>query len=71
MPARDVTPEERDEWISNANAKGFRKTDKAKLVAHCQRTNPIRWWRFKRDYAYFGKVLKKLEMNPEDARFLL
>jgi hypothetical protein len=68
---RDVTPDERDEWLRNSTASGPRKTDKAILVQHCQRVNRRRWRRFKKDYEFFGKVLVRLEMNPEDARWLL
>ena len=33
--------------------------------------DPVRWRRMQDDMAYFKAVMKKLDLNPEDVRFLL
>lgn len=33
--------------------------------------NPRRWARIQKDYAWLEKVMQEIDMNPEEARFLL
>lgn len=66
-------PGERLEWLDIAATRDVAPLpkDRETLQAYCRSRSPRRWRRFRRDYKYFGKVLAKLEMNPEDARWLL
>lgn len=33
--------------------------------------NPVRWWRLQQDLRWIEREMRKLKMNPEDARWLL
>lgn len=41
------------------------------VIAHLKRKNSHRMWRIGYDYRWMQKELKKLGMNPDDARELL
>lgn len=71
---RRLTDEDHDMWQEAAT---LREMDpppprtieevRAKLKA----SNPVRWWYLKRDFAWAKRQMKKLGLNPEDARWLL
>lgn len=68
-----VSRSERIEWLDIAASRDVAPLpkDRETLQAYCRSRSRRRWRRFQRDYKYFGKVLKRLDMNPEDARWLL
>lgn len=41
-----------------------------RLREHMRMKNPVRWRRLRKDFAWMMREMKKLGMNPEDARWL-
>lgn len=33
--------------------------------------NPVRWWQIQRDFSYLRREMKRLGLNPEDARWII
>lgn len=33
--------------------------------------NPVRWWQLQRDFKWVQKEMKKMGLNPDDARYIL
>lgn len=70
---RDLTDEDRLAW-DDALDQRARKTkpetldDIRALIRH---RNPIRWRNLQKDYRWVQKEMKKLGLNPEDARYIL
>ena len=59
------------DWYAAAIARGIEQEDLDAIRAYIKRHSPRRWERFQRDYRHIGKVISKIGMNPEDARWLL
>ena len=70
---RDLTDEDRLAW-DEAQDQRMRKTkpetldDIRALIRH---RNPIRWRQVQKDYRWVQKEMKRLGLNPEDARYIL
>jgi len=41
------------------------------IIEAIRQKNPYRWWRIQYDYRWLKKQVKKLGLNPDDARELL
>lgn len=70
---RDLTSEDRAGW---ANAQDARlKPPKVSTVNDVRRLirnrNPVRWHQMQRDFKWVQKEMKRIGLNPEDARFML
>lgn len=71
---RPLTLEDRAGW-ADAQDRGHKISRKPetleavrKLIKH---RNPVRWMQLQRDYKWVQKEMKKLGLNPEDARYIL
>lgn len=71
----DRRPLTEDDLQSWQDAVTKRPTGKAKteedVKALIRNRNPVRWWQLQRDFKWVQKEMKKMGLNPEDARFLL
>lgn len=47
-----------------------RPTTLDSLRGHMRSKNPVRWHRLRRDFAWMQREMRKLGLNPEDARWL-
>jgi hypothetical protein len=69
---RDLTDDDRAGWDAalSAQPRGKQATidDVKQLIRH---RNPIKWWQMQRDFKWLQGEMKRLGLNPEDARFLL
>ena len=70
---RDLTPEDYAEWDAalNSRAESIHPRNLAEVRFAVKSKNPIRWMQLQRDLKWVGKELKKLGLNPEDARYIL
>ena len=62
-----------DSWMSAADERSRKPSPSTQdeIVKAIRKRNFVRWWRLKRDYKWLCKEMKRLGLNPEDARFLL
>lgn len=71
---RDLTDEDRAGWADAQDAR-MSSPMRPKTMEDVQRLirnrNPIRWRQVRRDFRWVQKEMKKLGLNPEDARFIL
>jgi hypothetical protein len=71
---RRVNPDERLGWFAQVkdgdqNPPDFE--DLETLRRYVANQNPLAWYRYKKYHRKVGKILSKIGMNPEDARWLL
>lgn len=45
--------------------------NKEEILLHLKQKNPVRMYRMKRDFRWMQRQMKKMGLNPEDARELL
>lgn len=64
---RRVTDEELEGWDEAAATRSSSVTQR-RIVASLRRTNYFRYRRLCKDFAWMQKQLKKMGLNPEDAR---
>lgn len=69
QPPRIVTPNELDSWFEAADARP--KVGTKSVADRIRSRNPFRWRRLLRDYRWAQKEMKRMGLNPEDARWLL
>jgi hypothetical protein len=70
-PPRFLDDRDLSGWFNAAiEAQTSRRTQED-IARHIKSRNPIRWRRLQRDLRWVKKEMKKLGLNPEDARWLL
>lgn len=69
---RDLTDADYDAWSAAAD-EGFKPTIRTIQQAQTalRRINPVRWRQVQSDYKWVQKQMKRLGLNPEDARYIL
>lgn len=72
---RPLTVEDRTGWADEQDKRGHRVSrtpqnlgEVRKLIKH---RNPLRWMQLQRDFKWVQKEMKRLGLNPEDARYIL
>ena len=55
----------------DAAERRMRPITRDEIREHMRRKNGWRWWRLQHDYRWLRKQMKKLGLNPDDARELL
>ncbi len=68
-PAR-ATAAEIESFFDEAQSKPFNPRTRNELRAWMQALNFVRWRRLEKDFAWMQREMKKLGLNPEDARWL-
>jgi hypothetical protein len=67
-----LTPEEYVDWSEAANAGFHLKPQTVEDIrAALRRTNPVKWRQIQADMRWIEKHMKKMGLNPEDARYVL
>ncbi len=59
------------DWDDLPDEPYYNERTRAKIRDFFQARNRWRWNRLQRDYAWLRKEMKKVGLNPEDARYLL
>lgn len=54
-----------------ANTYPVRERKRKDIQTTIRESNPIRWARLQRDYRWVQRRMKKMGLNPEDARWIL
>lgn len=69
---RDLEDEDLEGWESASEA-GFhiKPRTREEVRAALRRRNPVRWAQCRSDLRWAERQMKKLGLNPEDARFML
>lgn len=70
---RNLTPVDRNGWADAQDSRAMDKgpKDQESIRNLIRNRNPVRWWQLQRDFKWVQKEMKRLGLNPEDARFLL
>lgn len=70
---RDLTEDDRLAWYDAASEreKAIRPQTIADVQALVRNRNPIRWRQLQGHYRWLQKEMKRLGLNPEDARYML
>lgn len=68
LPPRFPTDEEVKSWLHSAES---RKDNALNVRKELRRRNPIRWKRMQGDLHWMQKELKKMGLDPENARWYL
>jgi len=70
---RDLTEADRLSWYDAGTSRSRGPADRTvqDVQALIRNRNPVRWRQFKSHYRWVQKEMKKLGLNPEDARYLL
>lgn len=70
---RDLTEDDRLAWYDAASEreKAIRPQTIADVQALVRNRNPIRWRQLQGHYKWLQKEMKRLGLNPEDARYML
>lgn len=68
-PQRQLTEEDIASFEATHMVKPPLSTDQVRSII--MRKNRVRWWRMQNDLRWLQREMKKLKMNPEDARWLL
>lgn len=69
---RELTPEDRAGWNDALDRRASMKPQTVESVrALIRQRNPIRWRQLQNDIKWVEKEMKKLGLNPEDARSIL
>jgi hypothetical protein len=72
--ARSVSDSERANWFDEAikaDHKPMKPRTKQEITRYLSGKNPVRMRRLRKDFKWMQKMMVKLELNPEDARWLL
>lgn len=67
---RKATEDDIAGWFEAAEMQRGPKT-RAAIIAALERKNKYRMWRLRYDYRWLQKQLKRMGLNPEDAKELL
>lgn len=59
-----------DSFFAAAEARRPQLT-REQIIAKIEARNPHRWWRIQYDYKWLCKQMKRMGLNPDDARELL
>lgn len=71
---RDLTEADRIGWdvaMDQRAASKMRPQTREDIIRLIRNRNPLRWHGFVKDYKWVQKEMKKLGLNPDDARYLL
>ena len=70
---RDVTEKEVGDWLGAAEQRErkIRPRTADAIRLELRRRNYVRYWRLQRDFKWMQKEMKRMGLNPEDARNLL
>lgn len=69
---RDLTADDYASWDEALNARASMNPRTVASVRNQIRgKNPIRWAQLQRDLRWVAKEMKKMGLNPEDARYIL
>ena len=68
---RPLTEQDRVSWYSAQDRRTSNLRDMDAVKALIRQRNPIRWRCLRKDFAWMQKEMKRLGLNPEDARYLL
>lgn len=69
---RELTDEDRAGWNDALDRRAAMKPQTVESVrALIRQRNPIRWHQLQRDIKWVEKEMKKMGLNPEDARSIL
>lgn len=55
----------------SASDKRTRPLERHEILAYLERKNSVRMWQLRRNFKWMQKQMKKMGLNPEDARELL
>lgn len=55
----------------SASDKRTRPITREEIIAHLEKKNSVRMWQLRRNFKWMQRQMKKLGLNPEDARELL
>ena len=59
------------DWDDIPNEPYYSARTRVQLRNHLQAMSPRRWRRLQKEYGWVRDEMKKMGLNPEDARFLL
>jgi len=68
QPPRFPTDDEVKAWLRSADS---RQHNAMNVRKELRRRNPVRWNRMQGDFHWMQKQLKKMGLNPDDARWYL
>lgn len=70
---RNLTDDDRNAWADAQDSR--EKAIKPRTIQDVQvlirNRNPIRWAQLQRDFRWMQKEMKRMGLNPEDARYIL
>jgi len=71
---RDLTEDDRLGWY-DAGTERSKKAPRPSTIEDVQKLiknrNPVRWYSLQSDFKWVQKEMRKLGLNPEDARYIL
>lgn len=67
---RKLTDEDFDAWEVASNSRMPERT-RENVRALIRQRNPVRWNRMQRDLKWVAKEMEKINLNPEDARYII
>lgn len=70
---RDLTEEDRTGWqeAMDSREQSIKPRTIQDVQALLRHRNPIRWNQLRRDFRWMQKEMKRMGLNPEDARYIL
>lgn len=71
---RDLTYEDRESWADAQDERMSAPPPPKKIEdiqALIRNRNPVKWHQVRKDFRWVQKEMKRLGLNPEDARFIL
>ena len=72
---RPLTEEDRVGWYDAQDTMRRNMSKEPKNIESVRRLirhrNPVRWYNLQRDFKWVQKEMKKMGLNPEDARYIL
>lgn len=69
-PPRPLTPDDVGSFFKAAEKPKPPVKDAAWVRKQLSVRNPVRWARLQRDYRWMQKSMKKMGLNPEEARYI-
>ena len=70
QPQRRLTSDDVDSFVEAATLRKEPRTT-AQARAAIRQSNPVRWWRLQGDLKWLRREMKRMGLNPEDARWIL
>jgi len=67
---RKVQPDEMEGWFEASELRIPAQT-RDSIIARIKEQNSYRWWRLNHDYKWLKRQMKKMGLNPDEARELL